>query len=92
MNEAEMLAALKVDIGITATAYDERLKQYLKSAIKMITGEGVTLDLTNIDHAQLVVMYAGWQWRKRDTGEGMPRMVRYQLNNLIFHQHSTESE
>ena len=92
MNEAEMLAALKVDLGITATAYDERLKQYLKSAIKMITGEGVTLDLTNIDHAQLVVMYAGWQWRKRDTGEGMPRMVRYQLNNLIFHQHSTESE
>ena len=46
-----------------------------------------TLDLKDIEHVQLVVMYAGWQWRKRDTGEGMPRMVRYQLNNLIIHQH-----
>lgn len=86
MTDEEMLEALKTDLGITATAYDERLKQYLKSAKKEIEREGVHLNLSDIDHAQTVVMYAGWLWRKRDTGEGMPRMVRYQLNNLIFHK------
>ncbi len=90
MTTAEMLAALKVDLGITSTAYDDRLTQYIQAAEKSIKDEGVTLDLTNLEHIQLVVMYAGWQWRKRDTGEGMPRMVRYQLNNLIFHQHIGE--
>lgn len=87
MTDNEMLEALKVDLGITATAYDNRLKQYLAAAVKEIGKEGVTLDLTDIDHAQTVVMYAAWMWRKRDTGEGMPRMIRYQLNNLIVHEH-----
>lgn len=90
MTKTEILAALKVDLGIKATAYDSRLGQYIESAIKAITDEGVELDLENIEHVQLVTMYAGWQWRKRDTGEGMPRMVRYQLNNLIVHQHLSE--
>ena len=91
MTTAEMLAALKVDLGITSTAYDDRLTQYIQAAEKSIKDEGVTLDLTNnLEHVQLVIMYAGWQWWKRDTGEGMPRMVRYQLNNLIFHQHIGE--
>lgn len=83
----DMLTMLKVDLGITAGAYDDRLKQYIQSAVKAITDEGITLDFKDIEHVQLVVMYAGWQWRKRDTGEGMPRMVRYQMNNLIIHQH-----
>ena len=87
MTKAEILAALKIDLGIKATAYDDRLTQYIESAITAITDEGVTLDLNDIEHVQLVTMYAGWQWRKRDTGEGMPRMVRYQLNNLLVHQH-----
>ena len=87
MTTADMLAALKIDLGITAEDYDDRLIQYLEAAKKEITAEGVTLDLTDIDHVQTVIMYAGWKWRRRDTGEGMPRMVRYQLNNLIFQQH-----
>lgn len=87
MTDDDMLKMLKVDLGLTAEDYDERLLQYIQSAKKAITDEGVTLDLKDIEQVQLVVMYAGWQWRKRDTGEGMPRMVRFQLNNLIIHQH-----
>jgi hypothetical protein len=34
----------------------------------------------------LVVMYAAWLWRKRDNMEGMPRMLRYALNNRIFQE------
>lgn len=86
MTEAEILAALKIDLGITATAYDDRLTQYINAAKQAIEKEGVTLDLNDIEHAQLVIMYAGWQWRKRDTGGAMPRMIRYALNNMIFHE------
>lgn len=39
----------------------------------------------------LVVQYASWMWRKRDTGEGMPRMVRYALNNRIFAEKARDS-
>ena len=85
--EEDMLTALKIDLGITATAYDDRLRQYLRNAERAIEKEGVSLDPGNYEHFQLVVMYAGWQWRRRDTGEGMPRMVRYALNNEIFQQH-----
>lgn len=91
MTTAEMLAALKIDLGITSEAYDTRLTEYLETAEEMIQAEGAELDLTKLDHIQTVVMYAGWLWRKRDTGEGMPRMVRYQLNNLIL-RNTTENE
>lgn len=80
-----LLSMLKTDIGITATAYDERLKQYIQNAYKNIKAEGAqTLDVENVEDAQLVVMYAAWMWRRRDSGDGMPRMVRYALNNRVL--------
>ena len=79
-----LLASLKVDLGITTTRYDERLRQYLMSAISFIEEEGAELDSASIKDQQLVVMYAAWMWRKRDSGEGMPRMLRYALNNKVF--------
>lgn len=80
-----LLSMLKVDLGIMATtAYDERLGQYLENAAASIAEEGATLDFDNLKDKQLVVMYAAWTWRKRDSGEGMPRMLRYALNNRIF--------
>ena len=82
----DLLAALKVDLGIMTTAYDERLTQYILSAQDFITREGVALQDTAEDN-HLVVNYAAWMWRKRDSHEGMPRMIRWQLNNRIFSQH-----
>ena len=79
-----LLAALKVDLGLVTNGYDERLNEYIESAKTEIARQGATLDLTNQDDTMLVVQYASWMWRKRDTGEGMPRMVRYALNNRIF--------
>lgn len=85
MTEQDRLAMLKIDLGISSTGYDDRLKQILKSSEKAIKKEGVsTLDNTDLDDCQLIVMYAAWMWRKRDTGEGMPRMLRWSLNNRIF--------
>lgn len=86
MDDTTMLAALKVDLGITTTAYDARLAQYITAAKSAIEIEGVELDSSSIADGNLVVMYAAWLWRKRDTGEGIPRMLRWQLNNRLFSQ------
>lgn len=86
MNNEMMLTALKVDLGITTTAYDARLSQFLTSARAAIEIEGIVIDNESIDDCNLIVMYAAWLWRKRDTGDGMPRSLRWQLNNRLFSQ------
>lgn len=83
MTAAEMLEALRTDLGLTTTAYDSRLRQYLQAAQTEIGRENVTLT-DSVADGNLVVQYAAWMWRKRDTGEGMPRMIRWQINNRIF--------
>lgn len=83
MNTDTMLVALKVDLGITTTAYDERLIQILNSATEYIEAEGITLENT-IEDGNLVVMYASWLWQKRKENIGMPRMLRWAMNNRLF--------
>lgn len=82
-NASTLLNGLKTDLGITTDAYNDRLLIYLQSAQARITEEGVTLT-DSVDDSLLTVQYAAWLWRRRDTGEGMPRMLRYALNNRIF--------
>lgn len=84
MNDSTMLEMLKIDLGISTTAYDTRLEQYLESAKEYIICEGINLDSEIVSDMNLVVMYAAWLWRKRDTNEGMPRMLRWNLNNRLF--------
>ena len=79
-----ILASLKVDLGITTTAYDSRLTEIVKSSAAAIEREGATLNYDSFEDSQIVIMYAAWLWRRRDTGEGMPRMLRWQLNNRIL--------
>lgn len=83
MDNAAMLTAMKIDLGITTTAYDDRLGQYLTSAQKAIEIEGITLT-DSIADGDLVVRYAAWLWRKRATGEGIPRSLRWAMNNRLF--------
>ena len=85
MSNEQLLAMLKIDLGITASLYDTRLSQYLKTAQDEIEREGATLSPSDdVADANLVIQYAAWMWRKRDTGEGMPRMIRWQINNRLF--------
>lgn len=89
MDENTMLTALKVDLGIATTVYDERLVQYLEAARAAIEIEGIKLTEA-VSDGNLVVMYAAFLWRKRDTQEGMPRMLRWMMNNRLFSQKMTE--
>ena len=85
----DLLTMLKVDLGITAEAYNDRLYADLQAAKSYIAREGITLNET-IDtcvyQEKLVVQYAAWLWRKRggDEQSSMPRMLRYLLNNRLF--------
>lgn len=85
MDTSGVLSMLKVDLGITTASYDQRLTALVSSAKEMITREGISLT-EELEDVQLLVMYAAWLWRRRDTGDGMPRMLRYTLNNRLFSQ------
>lgn len=91
MDENTMLEALKVDLGISTNAYDNRLRQYLQAAAEAIRTEGITLDLQSFQDSQLQIMYAAWLWRKRDSQDGMPRMLRWLMNNRLFSEKVKES-
>lgn len=84
MDQATMLQMLKVDLGLTTTAYDARLATLLTVAATEIAEEGITLSSASMQDGNLQVLYAAWLWRKRDSGEGMPRMLRWMLNNRLF--------
>lgn len=85
------LEMVKVDLGIkNAIAYDNRLTQYIDASKSAIIREGATLS-DEVEDVQLVAMYAGWLWRKRDTGDGMPRNLRWMLNNRIFSEKMREN-
>lgn len=87
MTEASaLLQALKIDLRISSNAFNDRLTAYLQSAQQAITREGVTLTDSAEDN-MLTVQYAAWTWRHRDTGAGMPRMLRWAMNNRICSEH-----
>lgn len=84
-----LLMMLKTDLGISAstTAYDERLTQYLNAAREAIIREGATtISTSDPADMQIIVMYAAWLFRRRDSMDGMPRMLRMALNNRVFAQ------
>lgn len=83
---AGILSRLKVDIGIKGTtAYDERLQEIIESSYQSIIEEGAaTLDASIERDIELIVMYSSWVWNSRRTGDKMPQMLRWNLNNRIF--------
>ena len=91
MTDEDKLVMLKMDLPITTNAYDTRLMQYLRAAEEEIAREGITLSDTVSDN-ELVIQYAAWKWRNRQTGEAMPRMLRYTLNNRLFSEKMRDAD
>ena len=83
MNTEQLLTALKIDLGIRTNVYDERLADRLTEAQNALTDLGIVLENT-VQDRDLVIMYAGWLWRARITGEEMPRMLITARNNRLF--------
>lgn len=84
-NTATLLPLLKIDLGITATAFDNRLTNALETAMERIEAEGATLENTASDR-DLVLMYAAWLWRCRVDQAPMGRMLRQALTNRVIRE------
>lgn len=87
MTQEDILTLLQADLNIlqpdaTRTA---QLTHIVNAALQLIAREGVTLqEPFSAEDGQLVIMYAAYLFRKRATGEAMPRMLRWALNNRVF--------
>lgn len=95
MTAATMLVMLKIRLMISPsnTAYDDYLTGLLDSAKQFIIREGVaTLSPeTNAEDAQLIIGYAAFLHRqKEETSVGLPRWLRWALNNRIFSEKAGE--
>jgi hypothetical protein len=85
MNQALLLRALKIDLGISANVYDDRLTARIRTAQERIANMGITLSNSEGDR-DLVLMYAAWLWRSRTTQAPMGRMLQQALNNRLMGQ------
>ena len=92
MTNAEILTMLQVDLGEMYPSQQRQayLNQAISAAQAFITREGVTLT-DSVEDGQLVEMYAAYLIRKRAEDTGMPRMLRWALNNRLFSQKASET-
>ena len=92
MTNAEILTLLQVDLGEMYPSQQRQayLNQAISAAQAFITREGVTLT-DSVEDGQLVEMYAAYLIRKRADDTGMPKMLRWALNNRLFSQKASET-
>lgn len=92
MTNADNLTLLKMDLQISTNALDTLLESAMKSAKSAIEREGISLVTDDNDgglvpeDAELVRTYAAFLWSKRREDVGMPRNLRWRLNNRLFSQ------
>lgn len=97
MTDSELLSMLKSNLEIAGSSRDGYLGQLLAAARAEAAAEGADLDPSDIRDANILVMYASYLYRGRAGGtdradyrtasagaSGMPRMLRYALNNRII--------
>lgn len=81
------LALLKTDLGYTNDSITQEQEQYLihklEAARDDIRGAGVVLNETKPAHLDLLVSYAAYLYRRRDSNDTMPRSLRWALNNAM---------
>lgn len=87
MTDTDILTILQSDLNYIVM--DEPLKalltHYIEAAKARIAKEGIALTAPyTVEDGELIEMYAAYLFRKRASGEGMPRMLRWALNNRIF--------
>lgn len=92
MTSEERLELLKADLQNPPAAKDKYLMHLLEVATKEIAREGIVLT-NSVDDENLRIMYAAYLYRKRINSEnGMPRMLRYALNNRLFSRKGADSD
>ena len=92
MTNAEILTLLQVDLGEMYPSQQRQayLNQAISAAQAFIAREGINLT-DSVEDGQLVEMYAAYLIRKRAEDPGMPRMLRWTLNNRLFSQKASDT-
>lgn len=93
MTEAEVLVLVKADLGILNP--DNNTETFLASlittSIKEIERVGITLSSPyEVEDATLISMYACYLYRKRNTDEGLPRMIKARISNRLMSERMQE--
>lgn len=93
MTDDEILTILKADLDIiyVDTGKEEFLMNCIRHAKSLIEREGIKLKET-IEDGNLVVMYAAYLYRKRQSNDPMPRMLRYAMNNRLLSQKARDED
>ena len=86
MTQEQRLTILKHNIQRPhTTANDVLLTHLLQAGEAAIRREGIIDDGAD-DYENCVIDYAAYLFRKRDNDTGMPRHLRWQLNNILTSQ------
>lgn len=92
MQRGQQLDILKMDLQIMQDLHDEYLTKLLELAESDIKKEGIKLD-ESLEGSMVVIHYAAYLFRRRAGNEtGMPRYLRYELNNMLMSQKGKRSD
>jgi hypothetical protein len=90
MTAEERLTMLKRDLQRSTSTQDVYLMALLQQAQQAMLREGI-IDDNTMDYDMAIVDYASFLFRKRnDPSMTMSRFLRYELNNLLFSQKTSE--
>lgn len=91
MSDRELLEMLKLDLQCPPDALDDYLFTLIGAAKERIASYGITLDVNAYSDTHLIVQYASYLYRLRNSNEGMPRSLQYALHSRLVNEKGGES-
>ena len=92
MTDTDLLTMLRNDLQNPPGLLNDYLSFLINSSKEQIEDKGITLNLGSNEDCHLIIMYASWLYRKRNSNDGMPRMLRYALHSRLVHEKGGVSE
>lgn len=81
MTDQELLDMLKLNIGITSTRQDPRLRSILEGLKQELKDrQGIVIDISRIDHALFLLDYATYRYSNQK--DPMPDHLKWRMRNL----------
>lgn len=92
MTDTDLLTMLRADLQNPPGLVNDYLNFLINSSKEQIAEKGITLDISSNEDCHLIIMYASWLYRKRNSNDGMPHMLRYALHSRLVHEKGAVSE
>ena len=92
MTDSDLLTMLRSDLQNPPGILNDYLNFLINSSKEQIAEKGITLDISSNEDCHLIIMYASWLYRKRNSNDGMPRMLQYELHSRLVHEKGAVSE